>query len=56
MMMRQGDQVLTELRLEHEEKQMSVRFITRLIDRKEDSTEDWFKKSFWNILAQDYII
>ena len=35
---------------------MSVTFTTRLIDRKEDSTEDWFKKSFWNILAQDYII
>ena len=35
---------------------MSVRFITRLIDRNEDSTEDWFKKSFKNILAQDYII
>ena len=35
---------------------MSVRFTTRLIDRNEDSTEDWFKKSFWNILARDYII
>jgi len=35
---------------------MSVTLTTRLIDRKEDSTEDWFKKSFWNILAQDYII
>jgi len=35
---------------------MSVRFTTRLIDKNEDSTEDWFKKSFWNILAQDYII
>ena len=34
---------------------MSVTF-TRLIDRKEDSTKDLFKKSFWNILDQDYII
>ena len=54
--MKQGGQVHTQLRSEQEEKQtMSLRFITRLIDKNEDSTEDWFKKSFWNILAQDLL-
>ena len=35
---------------------MSARFTTRLIDRSEDNTEDWLKRKFQNILAQDSLL
>ena len=52
--MRQGSQVLTKLRSQHEENRCRWDSSQGLSIANKHSMEEWFNRSFWNILAQDF--